>query len=215
MKPIIAITVAVALTPLAARADVCNFRPSILAGSAGSAVRDTASAAASGVRALGAYTLQNPVSGASMISSGVGTATAAGTSIAGSAAAIVAAPVTIAVAGATAVALGGYEGVCYFRAERIADYDEILYIVTNLAANSDPTMFAVIPAGAEYTNLNGNPAVAGETKVRVASEGAGPWIFDVADLYISDGVLMHRETLRDKVIGNVALQVVEDGPPPE
>ncbi|SDY78720.1 hypothetical protein [Citreimonas salinaria] len=208
MKAITALTLAAVLAPLAARADVCDFRPSILAGNAGSAVRDTA---VSGVRAVGAYTLQNPLSGASMISSGVGTATAAGSSIVGSAAGIVTAPVTIAVAGATAVALGGYEGVCYFRAERITDRDEILYIVTNLAANSDPTMFAVIPEGAEYTNLKGKPAVAGEAKIRVASEGAGPWIFDVADLYISDGVLMHRETLRNRVIGNVALEVVEAG----
>lgn len=215
MKSTIALTIAVVLAPLAARADVCDFRPSILAGKAGTAAKDTASAATSGVRALGAYTLNNPISGASMISSGVGTATAAGTSIAGSAAAIVTAPVTIVAAGAAAVALGGYEGVCYFRAERVTDYDEILYIVTNLAANSDATMFAVIPEGAQYTNLKGNPAVAGETKIRVASEGAGPWIFDVADLYISDGVLMHRETLRDKVIGNVALQVVEAETPPE
>lgn len=203
----VAITLVAALfVPLAARADVCDFRPSALAGSA---VKGTASVAAEGVRALGAYTLQNPVSGASMISSGVGSVAAAGSGLAGSAAAIATAPVTIVVAGATAVALGGYEGVCYFRAERITDPDEILYIVENLASNSDPTMFAVIPEGAEYTTLKGRPAVAGETKIRVASEGVGPWILDVDDLYIADGVLMHRERLRDRVIGNVALQVVE------
>lgn len=206
MKPILTLVFAATLAPFAARADLCDFRPSTLAGKAGSAVMDTA---ASGVRALGAYTLQNPVSGASMISSGVGTATAAGSSLAGTAAAVATAPVTIAVAGATAVALGGYEGVCHFRAKRITDHDEILYIVTNLAANSDPTMFSVIPAGETYTNLKGNPAVAGETKIRVASAGVGPWILDVDDLYILNGVLMHREPLRDKVIGNVALQVVE------
>lgn len=217
MRPILMAALLGAATSV--QADVCDFRPSILAGKAGRVALDTAgtvaTAATEGVRALGVYTLENPVSGVSMISTGMSSVAAAGSSVAAgaggamtTATAIVTAPVTIAVAGLTAVALGSYEGVCYFRAERITDYDEILYIVSNLSANSDPTMFRLIPEGAEYVTLKGRNAIAGEDKIRIAAAGVGPYILDVRKLYIADGVLMHRDAGRNTVIGNVALQVV-------
>lgn len=218
MRPIL--IAAFTLAAASAQADVCDFRPSILAGKAGQAAKTTAGAVADvateGVRAVGAYTLENPVSGVSMIGSAVSSATAAGSSVAAgaggavsTATAIATAPVTIAVAGLTAVALGGYEGACYFRAERITDPDEILYIVSNLAANSDPTMFALIPDGSDYTTLKGRPAIARTDKVRIAAAGVGPFIFDVENLYIADGVLMHRDAGRNTVIGDIGLQVID------
>lgn len=218
MRPIL--TAALVLAAPFAQADVCDFRPSILAGKAGQVAKSTAGTVASvtteGARAVGAYTLENPVSGVSMIGSAVSSATAAGSSVAAgaggaltTATAIATAPVTIAVAGLTAVALGGYEGACYLRAERITDTDEIRYIVANLSANSDPTMFALIPKGEKYVTLKGRNAIAGEDKLRIASAGVGPFIFDVKNLYITDGVLMHRDAGRNTVIGAVGLQVVE------
>jgi hypothetical protein len=93
-----------------------------------------------------------------MISSGVSGATAIGSRVAGSASgiagaatAVVTAPATIAAAGVTALALGGFEGTCHFQSERITDDDALLEIVTNLSRNADPTLFAVIPEGSEYT----------------------------------------------------------------
>jgi hypothetical protein len=217
MHPIL--TLALILAAQTATAEVCDFRPSIMAGKAGSAARNVATGAANQVKAVGAYTLENPVTGATMISSGVRSATAAGTSIAtgasgalGTATAIATAPVTIVIAGLTAVALGGYEGACYFKAERITDYDEILYIMQNLSDNSDPTLFALIQPGTDYVTLEGKNATAGEAKIRVAATGIGPFIFDVRKLYISDGVLMHRDRLRNTVIGNVGLQIIQTQP---
>lgn len=218
MRPIL--LAALLAAPTLVQADICDFRPSILAGKAGQAAKATAGAVASAatetVRAVGVYTLENPVSGVSMISSGVSGAAAAGSSVAAgaggamtTATAIATAPVTIAVAGLTAVALGSYEGACYLRQERITDYDEILYIVSNLSANSDPTMFRLIPKGTEYVTLKGRNALANEDKVRIAAAGVGPFLFDVKKLYIVDGVLMHRDAGRNTVIGNVGLQVVD------
>ncbi|MEN8683370.1 hypothetical protein [Marivita sp.] len=218
MRPIL--LAALLAAPTLVQADICDFRPSILAGKAGQAAKSTAGAvtsvAADGVRAMGVYTLENPVSGVSMISTSVNSAAAASSSVAAgaggaltTAGAIATAPVTIAVAGLTAVALGSYEGVCYLRQERITNYDEILYIVANLSANSDPTMFRLIPEGTEYVTLKGRNAIAGDDKVRIAAAGVGPFLFDVKNLYITDGVLMHRDAGRNTVIGNVALQVVE------
>ena len=217
MRPIL--VAAFLAAPMSVQADLCDFHPSLLASKAGQAAKATAGAVASvateGVRAVGVYTLENPVSGISMISTGVSSAAAAGSSVAAgaggaltTAGALATAPVTIAVAGLTAVALGSYEGVCYFRQERITDYDEILYIVSNLSANSDPTMFRLIPEGTDYVTLKGRNAIAGDDKVRIAATGVGPFIFDVKNLYITDGVLMHRDAGRNTVIGNVALQVV-------
>ena len=217
MRPIL--VAAFLAAPMSVQADLCDFRPSLLASKAGQAAKATAGAVASvateGVRAVGVYTLENPVSGISMISTGVSSAAAAGSSVAAGAGgalttanALATAPVTIAVAGLTAVALGSYEGVCYFRQERITDYDEILYIVSNLSANSDPTMFRLIPEGTDYVTLKGRNAIAGDDKVRIAATGVGPFIFDVKNLYITDSVLMHRDAGRNTVIGNVALQVV-------
>jgi len=211
---------ALVLAAPSVQADICDFRPSVLAGKAGKVAKSTAgtigAVTAEGVRVMGAYTLENPVSGVSMIGSGVSSAAAAGGSIAsgaggavGTATALATAPVTIAVAGLTAMALGGYEGACYFRTDRITDTDEILYIVSNLAANSDPTRFSLIAAGSGYVTLQGRDAIARTDKVRIASAGVGPFLFDVEDLYIVDGVLMHRDLGRNTVIGNIGLEVVE------
>lgn len=213
------LAISLMLVAYGARADVCDFRPSRVAGKVGQMTKDStvgvASAAADRARAIGIYTLENPITGVTMLGTGVSTVTSAGTSIAsgasgvaGTIAGVVTAPVTVTVVGATAVALGGYEGACHFRAERITDDAEILEIVTYLAANSDPTMFALIPQGLEYTTLKGAPAVAEEPKVRIASTGVGPYIFDVADLYIVNGVLKHSDAMRDTIIGKVSLQVV-------
>src|SRR6056297_3617579 len=203
---------ALVLAAPSVQADICDFRPSVLAGKAGKVAKSTAgtigAVTAEGVRVMGAYTLENPVSGVSMIGSGVSSAAAAGGAV-GTATALATAPVTIAVAGLTAMALGGYEGACYFRADRITDTDEILYIVTNLAANSDPTRFSLIAAGSGYVTLQGRDAIARTDKVRIASAGVGPFLFNVEDLYIVDGVLMHRDLGRNTVIGNIGLEVVE------
>ena len=218
MRPIL--IAALSLAAQTAIADVCDYRPSILAAKAGQAAKATAGTVASvtteSIRAVGTYTLENPVSGVSMISTGLSSVTAAGSSLATSAGgaaatagAVVTAPVTLAVAGLTAVALGGYEGICHFRVERITDYDEILYIVTNLSANSDPTMFALIPEGSAYVTLRGRDAIASEDRIRVAATGVGPFIFDVKNLYIADGILMPRDRGRNTVIGAVGLQVLD------
>lgn len=199
--------------PYVAHAGVCDFRPSIVAGKVGQTARDAAvdvsSAAVNSVRAVGAYTLKNPVTGISILSSGVSGATAFGSSVAGTATALATAPATITIAGVSAVALGAFEGTCQFRAKRITDDAVILGIVSNLSENADPTLFALIPEGSKFTTLEGEPAIAREHKVRIAGAGFGPFIFDVADLYIVDGVLKHSDALRDTVIGNVALEVIE------
>ncbi|WP_372836874.1 hypothetical protein, partial [Puniceibacterium confluentis] len=204
-----------------ATAAVCDYRPSIVAGKVGSAARAATGAVVgatgAGVRAAGAYTLENPKTGLSMIGSAASSASAAGAGLAsgagsafGTAAAIVTAPVTIAIAGATALAMGGYEGACYLGDERIRDHDQILAIMQNLAANSDPALFALIPWGAEYVDATGATVTADQARIRVATPDRDAAFYDVANLYIVNSVLMNSDRGRDTTIGNLGLQVVAE-----
>ena len=135
-----------------------TIAPASSPGKVGSATRSATGAAAgaagTGVRAAGAYTLEHPQTGVSMIGTAVSSATAAGASIAGSAggalgtaAAIATAPVTILIAGATAAVMGGYEGACYLGDERITDPAEITPILQNLARQFRPRPFCADPLG--------------------------------------------------------------------
>ena len=151
-----------------------------------------------------------------MIGTAVSTATAAGASIAGgaggalgSAAAIATAPVTILIAGATAAVMGGYEGACYFGDERITDTAEITAILQNLADNSDPNLFAMIPWGTRYVTARGKSATADQARIRVGSPEAEPAFYNIADLYIVNSVLVQKNRGRDTTIGKVGLHVVD------
>ncbi len=203
-----------------AAAAVCDYRPSILAGKVGSSVGGATGAVAGatgkGVRAAGAYTLEHPQTGVSMIGTAVSSATAAGASIAGSAGgalgtatAIATAPVTIIIAGATAAVMGSYEGACYLGDERITDTDQITAILSNLAENSDPDRFAMIPWGSQYRNAAGEVVTADEARIMVGTPGKDPVFYDVADLYIVNSVLMNRDRGINTKIGKVGLQVVD------
>jgi hypothetical protein len=218
MRPIL-IAILILAAP-SANAAVCDYRPSIVAGKVGSAARSATGAAVgvagSGVRAVGAYTLENPTTGVSMIGSAVSSATAAGAGIAGSAggafgtaAAIATAPVTILIAGATAAVMGGYEGACYLGDERITDPAEITPILQNLSDNSDPALFALIPWGAEYADADGATVTADQARIRVGALDTDPAFYDIADLYIVNSVLMNRDAGRNTTIGKVGLQVVD------
>ncbi len=218
MKPIL--TVLFLIAAQSANAAVCDYRPSIVAGKVGSATRSATGAAVgaagTGVRAAGAYTLEHPQTGVSMIGTAVSSATAAGASIAGSAggalgtaAAIATAPVTILIAGATAAVMGGYEGACYLGDERITDSAEITPILQNLSDNSDPALFALIPWGSDYVDSEGETVTADEARIRVGSLDTDPAFYDVADLYIVNSVLMNRDRGRNTTIGKVGLQVVD------
>ncbi|SNR63101.1 hypothetical protein [Puniceibacterium sediminis] len=218
MRPILTLVLILATQP--AWAAVCDYRPSIIAGKAGAAARGgtgaLVGAAGAGVRAAGAYTLQHPQTGLSMIGSAVSTATAASASMAsgaggalGTAAAIATAPVTILIAGATAVAMGGYEGACYLGDERITDIVQITAILQNLSDNSDPALFALIPWGASYTDGDGENVTADQARIRVGSAAGDAAFYNLADLYIVNSMLMNRDRGRDTAIGTVGLQVVD------
>lgn len=109
----------------AAIADICDYKPSALIGGAGTAAVTAATGAASGAaaagKAAGIYTLVHAGSGATMLGSTAGGASAAGTvgimgGTAGAGAAVVGVlmnPLVWIPAAVTAVGVVAFEGGCY------------------------------------------------------------------------------------------------------
>ncbi|WP_394207991.1 hypothetical protein [Paracoccus litorisediminis] len=102
----------------------------------------------------------------------------------GSTVAVLTAPATIAAAGATAMVVGGLEGVCYFSDDRITDYAEVDAIMRDIAKTAPRHLFQ------HLGNIDGEG-----TKILIKKADAASSFdtYRVKDLYIVNGVLMHRK----------------------
>ena len=210
MKSLLAIALLTAPTVLSA--GVCDYRPSaLIGGGASGAVAATSTSVAvagAGAKAAGFYTLTHAVTGATMLGSTAGGASAAGTvgimggsaGVMGTVGAIVMAPATIITGLVVGAGIAIMEGGCYFAVERTDDPYEVLAIVKNVAENADPKFF-------EYLE-NGN-------KIRVASEygkGGEPveWqVYEIKNLYIEDGNLRHSDWGINTNLGKIGFVVPE------
>lgn len=194
-----AASVAALLFANSVSADVCDYTPSKLLGNAATAVGTAVAAggatAGLGMQAAGFYTLVHAGSGLTMLGSTAVGSSAAGTvgiiagtgGVVGTVGAFLMAPVTIIVGGITVIGVGAYEGVCYFQIEKITDPEQVLEIVSSVAAN-DPS-------------------------VRIEQSDLGPVMIlsvdDVGerhlveDLYIADGNLKLRSWGPDKSFGPI------------
>jgi len=196
-----ATTAATALTlsvPLAASASICDYRPSNLLGGAGAGAAVTTGGAVAavgvGAKAAGFYTLTHAVTGATMLGSAAGGASAAGTvgimggtaGLVGTAASILMAPVTIISGAVIGGGIAVYEGGCYFAVERTTNPEVIDEILQNLTANADPERLRLAQDGEEQLLLIANSR---------DSEGrALNWDkYKVSNLYIEEGMLKHSD----------------------
>lgn len=186
-------------------ADFCDYRPSQLIGDSGAGAVGTVGAATAvagtAAKAAGFYTLTHAATGATMLASTAGGASAAGTvgimggtaAGVGTVGAFLMAPVTIIVGAVTAVGVAAYEGGCYFTDERVTDYDDVLKIMENMAANADPTVFRLV-------------VVDGEKQIQVGEKGKSDNYW-VGDLYIVNGTLMNRDWFKNTTIGKIGFFV--------
>lgn len=197
-------TTAGMLVAAQAMAGTCDYRPSQLmggemtgiVGASGASV----AAASAGAKAAGFYTLTHSVTGLTMLGSTAGGASAAGTvgimggtgGLIGATAAALMAPITLVIAGGAAVAVGAYEGSCYFMDERITDEDEVLKVMQVLAEGAGPDNFRLITDTLEPDRIALRPTIAGEWQT-----------YEVANLYIVNGILKHRDWGRNTVIGPI------------
>ena len=112
--------------PVAALAGPCEYTPSKMVGAgltgAGSALSGATAAAGAGLKAAGFYTFTHAVTGATMLGSTAGGASAAGTvgimggtaGAVGTVAAFLMSPVVLVGGAVVATGVVAYEGTCYF-----------------------------------------------------------------------------------------------------
>jgi hypothetical protein len=205
-------------TPIAANAEVCDYRlSSLIGGSVATAGAVTAASTATvgaTMNVLGYYTLTHAITGATMLGSTMVGSSAAGTVgiIGGTGAGIGAAgaavmnPIGIAVGVVLAVAVGGSETYCFFQDERIAEYDEILFIMKGLDANADPNSFELREPS--------DPTIKKASILITDKEGVTTQYW-VKNLYIVNGVLKYRDFGPNTTIGEVGLQVNNPSAQPE
>ena len=172
-----------------------------------------ASVATAGVaaKAAGFYTLTHAVTGATMLGSTAGGASAAGTvgimggtaGLVGSAASVIMAPITIIAGAVIGAGVTAFEGICYFVVERVDDYDTILNILDNLSQNADEEYLKLKKVGEGWDVL----LVAEEH----GEDGkATSWNkYDVKKLYIEEGILKHKDLGLNTVIGKVSMGMPE------
>lgn len=187
-------------------AEVCDYRPSELVGVGTTASVGTAAAGVATVGAVakvaGFYTLTHAVTGATMLGSTAGGISAAGTvgimggtaGVIGTMAAVITAPVTIIAAVVVGTGIAIYEGSCYFADERITDYDQVLGIIRGVAASAEP----------EYFKLH--PEAKDENAPRIEIYNGEQWdTYELENLYIVNGLLMHRDWGKNTTIGRVGI----------
>ena len=192
-----------------ALADVCDYRPSNLIGSLGTGALGTAGAgvavAGAGAKAAGFYTLTHAVTGATMLGSTAGGASAAGTvgimggtaGAIGTIGAILMAPVTIAAGVVIGAGTAIYEGACYYTIERVEDPKIIMKILEDLDRQSDDKYFEL------QKNGIGSGAIYVATKVDEFGKVLKRTRYSIEKLYIEEGVLKHKDWGPNSQIGRV------------
>ncbi|MFN4156981.1 MAG: hypothetical protein ACK4GO_01065 [Gemmobacter sp.] len=193
-----------------ANAKLCDYRPSQLLGAGGTAAVAGAGGAAAGVgaaaKAAGVYTLVHATTGATMVGGTWAGASAAGTAgiiggtagLFGTVVAVITAPATIIAGAVTVAVIGTFEGACYFADTRITEFSEIDAIVRDIAKTAPPSLFKYMPhSGQRY-----HPAI----RVRDPdASGVRYDVYEVRNLYIVNGMLMHRDWGFNTKIGLVGM----------
>lgn len=198
-------------------AGVCDYRLSQLA----SPTVATATVAAGGAGAAvgpatmalgGLYFFPHATSGTLMLGSTLVGASGAGTmgiiggsGFAASVLAVLTAPITLLIAGGTAVTVGGLEAGCYFVDERITHEKEVLAILRQVALTANEDYFKLFDVSDEEAAETGTVS-----RVRIPDEDGKYQFYEVSNLYIVNGELLHRDWFLNTSLGNIAAALVTE-----
>jgi hypothetical protein len=197
-----------AFTATASIADVCDYRPSAVAGDfltgLATGVASVASTAGVALKGAGFYTLAHATTNATMLASTAGGVSAAGTvgimggtgGLIGGTASVLMAPAMIVAAGATAAGTVVYEGGCYFFGPKeglVDDFDEVLSHLTALSSITDIDQFSIYSPPDDPTRIG----------IFIKNSDGSAYHYLVDELYIQDGVVMHRRFFGDRAIIDV------------
>lgn len=198
-------------------AGVCDYRLSQLVNPAAATAAVTAGSAGAAVGPAamtlgGLYFFPHATSGTLMLGSTLAGASGAGTvgiiggsGFAASVLAVLTAPITLLVAAGTAVTVGGLEAGCYFVDERITDEEEVHAILRQVALTANEDYFKLFDVSDEESAETGTVS-----RVRVPDEEGEFQFYEVANLYIVNGELLHRDWFFNTSLGNIAVALVSE-----
>lgn len=126
-----------------------------------------------------------------------------GSGFAASVLAVLTAPITLLVAGGTAVTVGGLEAGCYFVDERITEEEQVLAILRQVALTANEDYFKLFDVSVEEAAETGTVS-----RVRVPDQDGKYQFYDVSNLYIVNGELLHRDWFLNTSLGNIAAALV-------
>ena len=196
---------------------VCDYRLSELANPkvttvvvAGGGAGATAGPATMALGGL--YFFPHATSGSLMLGSTLAGGSGAGTvgiiggsGFAASVLAFLTAPITLFLAAGTAVTVGGLEAGCYFVDERITEEREVVAILRKVALTANKNYFKL------YDSTGNEAAEKGTvSQLRVPDANGQYQFYDVKNLYIVNGELMHRDWLLNTSLGNIAAALVSE-----
>ena len=199
-----------------ASSGVCDYRLSQLVSPAAATAVVTAGGAGASVGPAamavgGLYFFPHAASGSLMLGSTLAGASGAGTvgiiggsGFAAGVLAVLTAPITLLTAAGTAVTVGGLEAGCYFVDERITEEEAVLAILRQVAPTSNEDYFKLFDVSDEETAETG--AV---SRVRIADENGVYQFYEVENLYIVNGELLHRDWFFNTRLGNIAAALIE------
>jgi hypothetical protein len=196
---------------------VCDYRLSQLASPAAatSVVIGGGAGASVGPATMalgGLYFFPHATSGTLMLGSTLSGVSGAGTvgiiggsGFAAGVLAVLTAPITLLAAAGTAVTVGGLEAGCYFVDERITEELEVHAILRQVALTANEDYFKLFDVSDEEAAETGTVS-----RVRVPDEGGEYQFYEVANLYIVNGELLHRDWFFNTSLGNIAAVLVSE-----
>jgi hypothetical protein len=191
----LALGAGMALAAGAAEARVCDWRLSQWLSGSGETGIGEDSAVGLAIQTAGVYLLSSAGQGAMAAATAGGTAgvasAAAGTL--GTVVGFVTAPATLTAGAVAAVGIGALEIGCHFADERITDQAQVLTLMIGIAEGANPEVF-------QLHWPDNEPAF-----IRVRTGPDEMTRFEVANLYLVNGVLKHRQRGPDRTIGSIYL----------
>lgn len=193
---------------------VCDYRLSQLVSPTAATAAVTAGGAGASVgpatMALGGLYFFPHAAGGLMLGSTLAGASGAGTigiiggsGFAASVLVVLTAPITLLIAAGTTITVGGLEAGCYFVDERITEEEDVHAILRQVAVTANADYFKLFDVSNEDAARTGTVS-----RVRIPEKDGDYQFYEVKNLYIVNGELLHRDRFFNTSLGNIAAALV-------
>ncbi|TYB84448.1 hypothetical protein [Oceaniovalibus sp. ACAM 378] len=126
-----------------------------------------------------------------------------GSGFAASVLVVLTAPITLLIAAGTTITVGGLEAGCYFVDERITEEEDVHAILRQVAVTANADYFKLFDVSNEDAARTGTVS-----RVRIPEKDGDYQFYEVKNLYIVNGELLHRDRFFNTSLGNIAAALV-------